>query len=272
MSDVEFQPDSPPHQADPREWGAAAHVAVWSEAAPNRCALVAGAYCGLSLVPWILMWGFGRRADPSMLLLMLLVPLPVAGVLVSGLAYLRSRPPRYAGRGIATATLFAHGVHLAFLLLSVVYAGASEPANRLACANHLHRVGQSLVFYAVKHDAQYPPTLDLLIFHADTAPGTFLCPSTGDRPAAGESMEEVVRDFRADTRHCSYVYVPAPSADAVGGDHVVAYEHLPNHGYAGMNVLYGDGNVRWVDSAQAKRLVAEIAAGHNPPRMLATVD
>jgi prepilin-type processing-associated H-X9-DG protein len=260
------------HCADAREWGAAAHVAVWSAAVPNRTALIAAAYSAASLTPWMLMWGFGRRAEASLPLLMFLLPLPVAGALLGGLGYLRAAPPRYAGRGIATATLFVHGVHLAFLLLSMVYAGASGPANRLACANRLHRVGQSLVFYAVKNDAKYPPSLDLLLLHGDIFPEAFVCPSTGDERATGETMEDVLRDFRADTRHCSYVYVPALSADAVKGDHVIAYEHLPNHNSNGMNVLYGDGNVRWVEGAEAKQLVDELAAGHNPPRAIAAAE
>jgi prepilin-type processing-associated H-X9-DG protein len=54
-------------------------------------------------------------------------------------------------------------------------------------------------------------------------------------------------------------------------DHVLAYEHLPNHSHGGMNVLYGDGNVRWVDAADAERLVAELSAGHNPPRASSAV-
>jgi hypothetical protein len=256
------------HCADAREWGAAAHVAVWSAAVPNRAALIAAAYCAASLTPWMLMWGFGRRADASIPLLMFLLPMPIAGALVSGLGYLRAAPPRYAGRGIAMATLFVHGVHLAFLLLSMVYAGASEPANRLACANHLHRVGQSLVFYAVKNDAKYPPSLDLLILHGDIPPEMFLCPSAGDERATGETMEDVIRAFRADTRHCSYRYAQALSADAVTGDHVIAYEHLPNHNDNGMNVLFGNGDVRWVETVEARHVVAELLAGHNPPRAL----
>jgi hypothetical protein len=252
--------------ADPREWGAAAHVAIWSAAVPNRHAMIAAAYCVVSLVPWMLLWGFGRRAEASLPLLAFLLPLPIAGVAVSGMGYLRAVPPRYAGRGIATTTLFVHGVHFAFLLLSLVYAGASEPANRLACANRLHRVGQSLVFYAIKYDAKYPPSLDLLIIHGDTPPEMFLCPSTSDDRATGETMEDVVREFAAHARHCSFVYCPGLSADSVTGDHVIAYERLPNHGGDGINVLGGDGRVRWFDGAEANYLVAELTAGHNPPR------
>ena len=35
-----------------------------------------------------------------------------------------------------------------------------------------------------------------------------------------------------------------------------------------MNVLFADGRVEWIDEPQAKHLLAELSAGHNPPRPL----
>ena len=258
---------------DPREWGAAAHVAVWSKAAPNALATIAAGYCAASLLPWLLLWGLGRGADASFLVLTFLLPLPIVGVMVSAMAYRRAQPPVFAGRGAAAATLFAHGIHLAFLCLSLAWSGASETGNRLSCASHLRRIGQSLTFYAVKYDTHYPPTFDLLILHADTPAALFVCASTGDDRSRGGTLDEVIKSFRADPRHNSYAYAAAGlTADAVTRDHVLAYEHLPNHAHAGMNVLFGDGNVRWLERADAERLVAELGAGHNPPRAFATVD
>ena len=259
-------PDAARDGGDPREWGAAAHVAIWSAAARNRYATTAGWYCALSLVPWLLLFGFGRRPEASLALVAFLLPVPLAGAAVSAMAYLRAAAPRYAGRGIATATLFAHGIHLSFLVLTLAYAGASEPGNRLACAGHLRQIGQSMVFYAVKYDAKFPPAFDELIVHADTKPQTFVCDSTGDRRAPGETLEQVVKAFRVGAGHNSYVYAAAGlSADAVTREHVLAYENWHNHGKGGMNVLFGDGNVRWLDREEAEHVVAEIKAGRNPP-------
>ena len=61
------------------------------------------------------------------------------------------------------------------------------------------------------------------------------------------------------------MFLIALTADVVTRDHVLAYEHLPNHGNGGMNVLFGDGNVRWVERAEAERMVEELSHGHNPP-------
>jgi prepilin-type processing-associated H-X9-DG protein len=46
---------------------------------------------------------------------------------------------------------------------------------------------------------------------------------------------------------------------------VLAYEPLANHGNGG-NVLYADGRVAWEDAARLTKLIAELNAGHNPPR------
>jgi hypothetical protein len=252
---------------DPREWGAAAHAAVWSRAAPNLYATVAAGYCAASLVPWLLLWTVGRGGETPFLVLVFLLPLPIVGAAVSAMAYRKALPPVFAGRGAAAATLCVHGIHLAFLCLSVAWSGASEPGNRLGCASHLRRIGQSLTFYAVKYDTRYPPALDLLILHADTPAELFVCGSTRDHPARGQTLDEVIKSFRGDPRHNSYAYAAGElTADVVTRDHVLAYEHLPNHGHAGIHVLFGDGNVRWLDHAEAERLVAELGAGHNPPR------
>lgn len=257
----------PAERVDLREWGAAAHVAVWSGPERNRLALIAAGYCAWSMLPWVLLSLFRHATSPSPLLVAFLLPLPLVGAVVSGLAYRRARPPRFAGRGIAATTLFVHGIHLTFLSLSIAWAGASEPGNRLACASHLRRIGQSLTFYAVKYDSHYPPTLDLLILYADTPAELFVCETAGGTRAAGETLADVMTAFRAEPQHNSYSYAGAGlSAESVTRDHVLAYERLENHSGAGMNVLFGDGDVRWVEPALAERLVAELNAGHNPPR------
>lgn len=256
--------------ADPdlREWGAAAHVSVWSAPTPNRLATIAAGYCAWSLLPWLVLMGSGRRVEASLWLVGFLLPLPLLGAIVSGLAYRKAAPPAFAGRGVAATTLFVHGIHLAFLVLSLAWSGVTEPGNRLACAGRLRQIGQSLTFYAVKYDSKYPPTLDLLILHADTPAALFVCDATGDERATGETLDDVMKSFHADPRHNSYVYAAGElSADAVTRNHVLVYEHVPNHAGKGMNVLFGDGNVRWVESGEANRLVSDLAAGHHPPRV-----
>jgi prepilin-type processing-associated H-X9-DG protein len=46
---------------------------------------------------------------------------------------------------------------------------------------------------------------------------------------------------------------------------VSAYEPLSNHDGRGMNVLFGDGHVEWIESPVAEAVEAQLRAGHNPP-------
>ena len=96
----------------------------------------------------------------------------------------------------------------------------------------------------------------------------FVCPSTNDTPAAGPTTRAVAADLTAGG-HLSYVYVGKGLTNAAGGNTlagtVLAYEPLSNHGDR-MNVVYADAHVEWHDPATGGKIVAELRAGHNPPR------
>jgi prepilin-type processing-associated H-X9-DG protein len=49
---------------------------------------------------------------------------------------------------------------------------------------------------------------------------------------------------------------------------VLAYEPLTNHNGRGANFLFADGHVGWLDAPTATKVVAELAAGQNPPASL----
>lgn len=245
-----------------------AHAKAWSQATPNPLALLAAIYCGASLLPWAPLFHITAGGRTSIGVLLLLLPLPLIGAVLGGVAYKRAVPPVFRGRFVAAATLFAHGVYLSFLGLSLAYAGTTEPANRLRCAANLRQIGQSLVFYAVKYDAHYPPTLATLVVHGDMPAAAFVCPSSPQKVALGTTLEATAEFIASDpTSYCSYVYAAAPlSADAVTLQHVLAYEPPAQHGGTGAHFLFGNGSVRWLDQPEADRFVAELSSGHNPPR------
>lgn len=56
------------------------------------------------------------------------------------------------------------------------------------------------------------------------------------------------------------------SAAPAAADTILAHEHLGHHNNDGMNFLYGDGHVEFHRRDVAQHFVAELAAGHNPPR------
>ena len=46
---------------------------------------------------------------------------------------------------------------------------------------------------------------------------------------------------------------------------VIAYENPTQHGGRGINVLYHDGTVAWIEGPKARATVAALQAGKNPP-------
>jgi prepilin-type processing-associated H-X9-DG protein len=53
-----------------------------------------------------------------------------------------------------------------------------------------------------------------------------------------------------------------------GAETVVVYEPVSNHGGDGMQVLYGDGHVDWLNKNQASQMLDDLKAGWNPPTNL----
>jgi prepilin-type processing-associated H-X9-DG protein len=117
--------------------------------------------------------------------------------------------------------------------------------------------------YANDHGGHYPNTFGEL-FEEDLISGVFVCPDTNDTPATGATTQALAANLTAGG-HLSYIYLGKGMIQTVSGKLVVAYEPLANH-KTGMNVLYGDGHVTFVELAAAQKMLAELAAGHNPPR------
>jgi prepilin-type processing-associated H-X9-DG protein len=139
-------------------------------------------------------------------------------------------------------------------------------ARQVKCASNLRQIGMALSLYTKDAGSpQYPPGLELLVEKADVGPDVFVCPAAGDQKATGATTRQRVEDFLAG-KHCSYVYVGAKLTAGDSAAHVVAYEPLSNHGGVGANVLYNDGSVARLEKAEAARVIAELEAGHNPPR------
>ncbi|MEO6434207.1 MAG: hypothetical protein ABIP55_00385, partial [Tepidisphaeraceae bacterium] len=119
-----------------------------------------------------------------------------------------------------------------------------------------------------------PRSFDLLLATQDVTSDLFTCASSNDIHASGATTQAVVQEFLANPKHCSYIYSgPARLSETdppPPPDRIVAYEPLVNHDDAGMNVLYEDGSVAWLDEKTARHVLAELIAGHNPPRLPTT--
>lgn len=175
-------------------------------------------------------------------------------------------PCRFPGRLVAGLLLIVVGGTVALLGWKALVVWTSPPLGRSPCASNLRQIGQAAQLYANEHDGRFPDDIEGLLTQ-DIIPSVFVCPDSGDTAAAqGPTTQATAANVNA-PGHCSYVYVGKGwrVKDATA-DVVMAYEPLKNHEGRGMNVVYGDGHVDWVAAAEARAMLSELAAGHNPPR------
>ena len=251
--------------------GGEQHVLAYAEAEPARAASGALAnvavWASASFLPVI----FGSICIGAGVFVLPAICLPLTG-LVLGLAARGDRTADERTRRTARRAVFLGGGQLVLVglvaLLLPSMGRAREPANRIKCASNLRQVGQALQIYANDYGGMYPPSFDELLVYGDLFPEAFVCPSSDDVTATGATTRAMLANLHR-PGFCSYVYAfdgQTLAATTLTPKHVLAYEDLTNHDRRGMNVLYGDGSVQWLDVPAAEHVIAELQAGHNPPR------
>lgn len=141
-----------------------------------------------------------------------------------------------------------------------------ETANRMKCASNLSALGQVMMLYCNENRGQFPDRWEELLRTQQVPTFLMVCPSSSDTDAPGDSWQERLANLSSGG-HCSYVYLAkGMNTTNVSSKTILAYEPLKNHKNQGMNVLFGDGIVVFEDKIQAKKMLDELSAGHNPPR------
>lgn len=135
--------------------------------------------------------------------------------------------------------------------------GVGERANRVKCASNLRQIGQGIALYANDHHGNYPDDFRPLFLECDVNTEVFTCPSSNDDRAVGNTKEEIANNILT-KGHCSYIYFGKGLKEPVDPDKIIAIEHLPNHEVEGMNVLYADGHVDWLDQPEADQLMQKL--------------
>jgi hypothetical protein len=142
---------------------------------------------------------------------------------------------------------------------------------QLIDASHLRQIGEGMLLYANNHHGTYPYRIESLLAAGDIGPEILVSPFSSDTPARGPTTQAVIAQLRSGG-HLSYVYIgkgqtTSASAEAVLGYGPAIAAGLPRYA-GGRNVLFGDEHVEFIDPGLMKWMLAEVAAGHNPPRPL----
>ena len=183
--------------------------------------------------------------------------------------------PAKPRRGRLSGTEVLVLVGIAALLLCIVLALMDRRREmRLAhaaqrgCPRALMQLTMALTMYLNANGDVIPQDLDALQRAVQTEMGAdtwrlFTCPyasARGHPPCASGALHASWYVYCVPPGVTNYAQIAAPSRV------VCAYEPLGNHDGTGMMVLYWDGHITWEDARQAKRIVDELRAGHNPPR------
>lgn len=176
----------------------------------------------------------------------------------------KTRNGRAGGRGMAVAGL-ALGVAMLLLwgliLAAAVPAGLSrarEQAGRVKCESNLRQISAALIMYTNAHHKHFPDSLeDLVKADPRLSPSLFVCPASGKTPATRATLSSGI----ASGQHCSYIYLGKGLENDASGDTVVMYEPLADHHRSGMNVLFADGRVEFLNRDDAQPIIAQRAAG-----------
>lgn len=138
-----------------------------------------------------------------------------------------------------------------------------DTSPRIKCASNMKQIGSAILLYSNENHNLYPTHLEDLLLTEDISADVFVCPCTNDGPATGPTTRAVA-DALTTGGHLSYVYLGAGLKNDCDADTVVLYEPLSNHAGNGMNVLFGDGHVEFIDAANARQITDRAASGERP--------
>jgi hypothetical protein len=158
------------------------------------------------------------------------------------------------------------GVLAASFICISAYRRASEEANRRRCYRQFQCLGQAMFLYANENKGYLPSRLEDLILTQDVPGFIFVCPSSNDAPAKGNSLEEMAADFAKPGHHS---YLRAPPVDRMKLESymqpfILMYEPMENHS-DGFHVVDNVGQVEFISGPNAAKVLAELRTGQNPP-------
>ena len=146
----------------------------------------------------------------------------------------------------------------------LVVSNSRRLANKIKCRSQLQQIGQALEIYANEHGGYRPvdqADFVRVMTVSDVVPELFVCPSSTNEAARGTDWAKQlgVPDVHGDD-HLSYIYCEPTILGPDGKHRARMDESFENHDSEGLNVLYENGVVEWVDQKDADIWFAGIKA------------
>jgi prepilin-type processing-associated H-X9-DG protein len=178
--------------------------------------------------------------------------------------HMRSREP-FLGSGVLVDTGTAGGQVFQLIGASSAFFGTLQPslsrsresANRIKSASNLRMIGQAMRQHAIEdiRAAMYPTDMGEFVLEQDVPINSFVSPRSSTTVPAGLDDAAAARWVNDNS---DYVYLGNGLSDIVGPRVMVGFESPAATGFDnGVNVLFGDGSVRFETLAQLDELYRE---------------
>ena len=213
---------------------------------------------------WLLLSSFGKFGDvigvdtPPMLLppmATLLQHLSVAGSATwvdDAGWHFRGVTPFPGGTVVASETAGMWDVQTSAVLAGVLLPSlnrAREQANRIKSASNLRQIGMAAFIYANDNRGAFPP--DLAGTMTDLSLEVYVSPRTGTSLPQGLEGDELKTWINESS---DYVYLGAGKTSREPATVVIAYERQDGL-TDGINILYADGHVEFVEMGRAQQII-----------------
>ncbi len=171
--------------------------------------------------------------------------------------YARYIQPFPGSTNLATSDVTSALVGQQAMMVSILLPSlnrARETANRVKCASNMRQIGQAMLLYSNENRRQYPPDLGTLVTTQDISPEVFACPSSSTSLPAAIRGAAPAQQAAWVNENAAYVYLLPPGTTMnLNPEIVVLHERLDNHDHDGMNLLFADGHVEFMNMPAAQR-------------------
>jgi hypothetical protein len=173
------------------------------------------------------------------------------------------RPPqnkgssRAARMGIFLAVVVIAGFGLLKFVLLPRLEHTREQAIRALCASNMKNIAAALTTYSNANNGQYPDSLATLVRKTGLPPRLLICPDSPDTPLPNPAA---ATGDAALAGHNSYIYLGGGKTISTFGDLPILYEAAGSHHGEGMNVMYADYSVEWLDAAKTRDMLQKLSA------------